>query len=70
MNPDDTAGNGRRPENSRNDSRGSGATISTRAGSSMYSTPLAATPTPTVPTQATPGKRSRSSSRIASAAGA
>src|ERR1035438_9027664 len=28
---------------------------------------LAATPIPTVPTQATPGKRSRSSSRIASA---
>jgi hypothetical protein len=36
----------------------------------MYSTPLADTPTPIVPTQATPGKRSRSSSRIASAAGA
>ena len=33
------------------------ASISTSAGSSKYSTPLAATPTPTLPTQATPGQR-------------
>ena len=41
------------PENTRNCSRGSGASSRASAGSSKYSTPLF-TPTPTLPTQATP----------------
>ena len=55
---------GRRPEKRQKRSRGRSASISATAGSSKYSTPLAAMPTPTPPTQATPGQRCcRSASR-------
>ena len=68
--PDVGPGSGRRPEKSRNDWLGKGASISTGAGSSMYSTPFAHTPTPSAPTQATPGQSSLQFGGIASAASA
>ena len=63
-------GSGTRPLKTRKLSAGRSHSISTRAGSSKYSTPLAATPTPTQPAQARPGQRWRSSSSSAWACGA
>jgi hypothetical protein len=47
------------PENTSKLADGRLPSISTRAGSSVYSTPVAQTPTPTLPTQDVPGQRSR-----------
>ena len=57
----------RAPEKTSKRPGASAASISTSAGSSKYSTPLAATPTPTLPTQATPGQCARSAAHSASA---
>jgi hypothetical protein len=58
---------GAAPEKTRNCSRGRSASSSDSAGSSKYSMPLAAMPTPLAPIQSTPGQRWRSSARIAAA---
>ena len=61
---------GRLPEKTRKRPTGTVSSISTRPGSSKYSTPDAHTPTPTVPAQATPGQRACSVAYSASACGA
>ena len=59
------------PANLRSQAERFGAEIITdTAGSSKYSTPVASTPTPLAPTQATLGKRSRNRRNTISACGA